>query len=66
MKAKAKTLLTSEQDISKKTTLLGCGSRFWKHNMNFKHFMLRRINKVYVEIRLIAMVHNLKKYSLAI
>lgn len=50
----------------KKTTLLGCGSRFWKHNMNFKRFMLRGIDKVYVEIRLIAVAHNLKKYSLAI
>ena len=37
-----------------------------KYNMNFKRFMLRGIDKVNVEIGLIAMAHNLKKYSLAI
>lgn len=44
---------------------------FWniKQNMNFKRFMLRGIDKVNVEkvnveIGLIAMAHNLKKYSL--
>ncbi len=35
-----------------------------KQNMNFKRFMLRGVNKVKVEIGLIAMAHNLKKYSL--
>lgn len=34
--------------------------------MNFKRFMLREIKKVNVEIDLIAMAHNLKKYNLAI
>ena len=37
-----------------------------KQNMNFKRFMLRGIEKVNVEIGLIAMAHNLKKYSLTI
>ncbi len=32
--------------------------------MNFKGFMLSGIDKVNVEIGLIAVVHNLKKYSL--
>ncbi len=35
-----------------------------KQNMNFKRFMLRGLDKVNVEIGLIAMAHNLKKYSL--
>lgn len=69
LKAKAKTLLTSEKGIAKRK------QRCWdveavfgniKHNMNFKRFMLRGIDKVNVEIGLIAMAHNLKKYSLAI
>jgi hypothetical protein len=34
-----------------------------KQNMNFR-FMLRGIDKVNVEKGLIAMAHNLKKYSL--
>jgi hypothetical protein len=69
LKAKAKTLLISKQGIAKRK------QRCWdveavfgniKHNMNFKRFMLRGIDKVSVEIGLIAMAHNLKKYSLAI
>uniref|UniRef100_UPI002604AC23 transposase n=1 Tax=uncultured Dokdonia sp. TaxID=575653 RepID=UPI002604AC23 len=36
-----------------------------KHNMNFKRFMLRGIDKVETEIGLIAMAHNLKKVTLA-
>ena len=69
LKAKARTLLTSEQGIAKRK------QRCWdveavfgniKHNMNFKRFMLRGIDKVSVEIGLIAMAHNLKKYSLAV
>lgn len=69
LKARAKTLLTSEQGIAKRK------QRCWeveavfgniKQNMNFKRFMLRGIDKVNVEIGLIAMAHNLKKYSLAI
>jgi transposase len=68
LKAKARTLLTSEQGIAKRK------QRCWdveavfgniKHYMNFKRFMLRGIDKVNVEIGLIAMAHNLKKYSLA-
>ena len=64
-----KTLLASEQGIAKRK------QRCWdveavfgniKHNMNFKRFILRGIDKVNVEIGLIAMAHNLKKYSLAI
>ena len=69
LKTKAKTLLTSEQGIEKRK------QRCWdveavfgniKHNMNFKRFMLRGIDKVTVEIGLIAMAHNLKKFSMAI
>jgi len=69
LKSQAKKLLTSEQGIAKRK------QRCWdveavfgniKQNMNFKRFMLRGIEKVNVEIGLIAMAHNLKKYSLAI
>jgi len=69
LKAKARTRLTSEQGIAKRK------QRCWdvevvfvniKQNMNFKRFMLRGIDKVNVEKGLIAMVHNLKKYSLVI
>ena len=35
-----------------------------KHNMNFKRFMLRGIEKVKVKTGLIALVYNLKKYLL--
>ena len=37
-----------------------------KHNMDFKRFMLRGLDKVNVEIGLIAMPHNLKKFCLAV
>ena len=37
-----------------------------KHNMGFKRFMLRGIEKVETEFGLIAMAHNLKKLSLAL
>jgi len=37
-----------------------------KHNMNFKRFILRGIDKVETEIGLIAMAYNLKKVTLAI
>lgn len=69
LKSNARTLLTSEQGIAKRK------QRCWdveavfgniKHNMNFKRFMLRGMNKANVEIGLIAIAHNLKKYSLAI
>ena len=68
LKAQAKTLLTSKQGIAKRK------QRCWdveavfgniKHNMNFKRFMLRGMNKVTTEIGLIAMAHNLKKFSMA-
>ncbi|WP_026814977.1 transposase, partial [Arenibacter certesii] len=36
-----------------------------KHNMDFRRFMLRGLDKVETEIGLIAMAHNLKKVSLA-
>ncbi|MBC8757725.1 IS1182 family transposase [Kordia sp. YSTF-M3] len=69
LKAAAKKLLTSEQGIEKRK------QRCWdveavfgniKQNMNFKRFMLKGIDKVKVEIGLIAMAHNLKKYSLTL
>ncbi len=34
-----------------------------KHNMNFKRFMLRGIEKVAIETGLVAIAHNLKKFS---
>jgi hypothetical protein len=37
-----------------------------KHNMNFKRFMLRGIDKVSVEIGLIIMAHNLNKCNVAV
>ena len=69
LKAKARIKLTSQQGIEKRK------QRCWdveavfgniKQNMNFKRFMLRGIDKVNVEIGLIAMAHNLKKVSLAV
>lgn len=69
LKKKAKTLLTSPEGIAKRK------QRCWdveavfgniKQNMNFKRFMLRGIDKVNVEIGLIALAHNLKKYSLSL
>jgi len=69
LKAKARSLLLSEKGIKKRK------QRCWdveaifgniKQNMNFKRFMLRGLDKVNVEIGLIAMAHNLKKFSLAI
>jgi len=69
LKAQAKTLLISKEGLAKRK------QRCWdveavfgniKQNMNFKRFMLRGIDKVNVDIGLIAMAHNLKKYSLSI
>ena len=69
LKSKAKALLLSEQGIAKRK------QRCWdveavfgniKHNMNFKRFLLRGLDKANVEIGLIAMAHNFKKYSLTI
>ena len=69
LKAKAKEKLLSPQGIKHRK------QRCWdieaifgniKHNMNFKRFMLRGIDKVETEIGLIAMAHNLKKVTLAI
>ncbi|WP_339652855.1 transposase, partial [uncultured Salegentibacter sp.] len=36
-----------------------------KQNMGFKRFMLRGMDKVTTEIGLIAMAHNLRKFSIA-
>ncbi|AMC11612.1 transposase [Lutibacter profundi] len=69
LKSKARKLLLSQQGIAKRK------QRCWdveavfgniKQNMNFKRFMLRGIGKVNVEIGLVAMAHNLKKYSLTL
>lgn len=68
LKAKAKQKLLSPEGIAHRK------QRCWdveavfgniKHNMNFKRFMLRGLDKVETEIGLIAMAHNLKKVSLA-
>ncbi len=69
LKAKARSLLLSEEGIEKRK------QRCWdveaifgniKQNMNFKRFMLRGLEKVNVEIGLVAMAHNLNKYSLTV
>jgi len=68
LKAKAKEKLLSPVGVAHRK------QRCWdieaifgniKHNMNFKRFMLRGIDKVETEIGLIAMAHNLKKVTLA-
>lgn len=68
LKQKAKTLLLSEAGIAHRKR------RCWdveaifgniKQNMGFKRFMLRGMDKVTTEIGLIAMAHNLKKFTLA-
>jgi transposase len=62
----AREKLLSEQGVAKRK------QRPWdveavfgniKHNMNFKRFNLRGLDKIQVEIGLIAMAHNLKKFS---
>jgi len=67
-KQKAKALLLSEEGIAKRK------QRCWdveavfgniKQNMNFKRFMLRGLDKINVEMGLIALAHNLKKLSAA-
>ena len=64
LKAKAKQKLLSPEGVAHRK------QRCWdieaifgniKHNMNFKRFMLRGIDKVNIEIGLIAMAHNLNK-----
>lgn len=69
LKAKAKEKLLSTQGVAHRK------QRCWdveavfgniKHNMNFKRFMLRGLEKVETEIGLVAMAHNLKKVTLAI
>ena len=69
LKAKAKEKLLSKEGIAHRK------QRCWdieaifgdiKHNMNFKRFALRGIEKVNVEIGLVAMAHNLKKLALVI
>lgn len=67
LKAQAKTLLTSEEGIKKRKQRCHDVEAVFgniKQNMNFKRFLLRGIEKVNVEIGLIAMAHNLKKFSL--
>lgn len=68
LKEKAKNLLLSEQGIAHRKR------RCWdveavfgniKQNMGFKRFMLRGMEKVTTEIGLIAMAHNLRKFSVA-
>jgi transposase len=68
LKEKAKNLLLSEGGIAHRKR------RCWdveavfgniKQNMGFKRFMLRGMEKVTTEIGLIAMAHNLKKFSVA-
>lgn len=69
LKAKARTKLTSQQGIEKRKQRCHDVEAVFgniKQNMNFKRFMLRTIEKVNVEIRLVAMAHNLKKFSLVI
>jgi IS5 family transposase len=65
-KAIAKEKLTSEQGIAHRKR------RCWdveavfgniKQNKNFKRFMLRGLEKVSIEVGLIALAHNLKKFS---
>lgn len=67
LKAKAKELLLSEEGIAHRKR------RCWdveavfgniKHNMGFKRFMLRGLDKVTTEIGLVAMAHNLRKAGL--
>jgi len=67
LKEKARTLLLSEEGIAHRKR------RCWdveavfgniKQNMGFKRFMLRGMDKVTTEIGLIAMAHNLRKFSI--
>lgn len=69
LKNQAKSLLLSEEGIKKRK------QRCWdveavfgniKHNMNFKRFTLRGLDKVNIEIGLIALAHNLRKFSLTV
>ncbi len=66
LKEKAKDLLLTEEGIKKRS------QRCWdvepvfgdiKHNMNFKRFSLRGLDKANTEIGLIAMAHNINKFS---
>lgn len=66
LKKQAKELLLSEEGVAKRKR------RCWeieaifaniKQNMNFRRFMLRGLDKVSVETGLLAIAHNLKKFS---
>ncbi len=66
LKQQAKRLLLSEEGVAKRKR------RCWeieaifgniKQNMHFKRFMLRGLEKVEVEMGLIAMAHNLNKFA---
>ncbi|MCM4160857.1 IS5/IS1182 family transposase, partial [Antarcticibacterium sp. W02-3] len=68
LKEKARDLLLSDEGIAHRKR------RCWdveavfgniKQNMGFKRFMLRGMEKVTTEIGLIAMAHNLRKFSVA-
>jgi len=66
-KAKARTNLTSDQGVLlRKKRSIEIESCFGdiKHNMGFRRFHLRGLDKVKTEISLIAMAHNLRKVHL--
>ncbi len=62
-------MLTSEQGVEKRKQRCHDVEAVFgniKQKMNFKRFILRGLEKVNVEIGLIAMAHNLKKFSLTL
>lgn len=66
LRAKAAERLRSEEGIHKrKKRSVDVEPVFgnWKQNKNFRRFMLRGKDKVSIEIGLIAMAHNLQKFS---
>lgn len=67
LKAQAETLLASEQGIAKRKQRCHDVEAVFgniEQHMSFNRFMLRGIDKVNVEIGLMAVAHSLKKYSL--
>ena len=68
-KVKARTILKSEQGrILRRKRSIEIESCFGdiKHNMGFRRFHVRGLNKVKTEISLIAMAHNLRKIHLQV
>lgn len=68
LKEKARDLLLSKEGIAhRKQRCRDVEAIFGniKQNMGFKRFMLRGMDKVTTEIGLIAMAHNLRKFSIA-